>query len=1126
MKKKVYITLFFSLVISFFSIMNVKAIEVTPVFKGGGYDTGIRWHAHGKNASGPHGVYTDHVKAVKINGIEYPIFCTDPGLKLNSGTKYTCSPIQDAGLAYLLDQANGSLNNQPQYSKIQLAIRFYAAMFNNLFSGEIVNMKAAVIRYIQIDVTHRGESMLEGCPECKAAGAVNASDYLEGNEGLINEAISLVHEAYAARKSGNSASGSTMEGTLLFKKIKDEKNEIVYNITSTAKIDKVKFVCEGCTISGADDAGWNGNSGTLTVIPGDPTNCKEFKIKAYFPPNGYYLCTSPGIDNQFLVTKFEEQPATSGVAGGTGEIDTSGEPSQIWRDKPAGCEEDCCTLNPIEPNWMDGNIHNCCYEGTESWAKEYDLNDLFCKYEKNPLVVDHYWAKCKTETYIDEKMTGNLNDYCKIYCTERVLVELPGAITATSGRYFKLTNNSKGKPSPYVEGAKRCRTIIDYDKWHKDYLTIVKKEIEQYHLFQYNKANELAYSQAIDGKEAKTLDINISCSWTHTGNTSCNYTGTCTDPTTNTSTSCQQTDNPSFSEPYAAPTPYSATLNYYYYSKYNSPKTYTFYHKVKIDDTLEKEPNIHKAVKIKYDKKEEFNISPLNWSATKGVDPKTQSPWTGGETYYNTWNNKTETRTYTGQCSISITWKLVCNSMPAFTTKDVYELRDNHKVAADNAQNAYNSATETAENLEKDINKCDYYFDKERHNGYGTYEGLNKEENYKFEPNFGGMEYTQVYLNDYGSLLEEKNQILFNGGCQIYGPELPEKPEGLSDYDDALIEHQYSTNARFGAGEEEMEDFKKLPLAWQETTTGFEQYRHEIYKANKKFTQDARYIAKCEWNEPDNTKYTLVPSGEVTVGTSNVTLNDRQYYVYLTTLDGTYDTRWLLSRLGTNGKFDSFFAENGQTCSTRQNPHDDGLFHCGLHIEHEIVYTGKCNGERTTVSKEECDPIDGTELFLNFKIVDPKNLFPSPRCDGEKCHGYNWYEGTNGEATRNAIERDGAMDTTYSPQHRSYSVTLTPGDMRQIKNYNSYRENDGRGGYSDFSLTCSCPDQPEGCNAPKDDDGNQTCKRSKSCVKCTSVFLTNLYQGRVVYGGSSHEVTAANGNIQTIRDTRAHWSGI
>lgn len=1101
MKRRVFISLIFSLLTFLFSTPRVEAIEVVPIFKSGEYSTGINWYAQGKPSSGPRGNYTDHVKAIKINGIEYPIFCTDPGLKLSSGTTYSCSPTQDPGLAYILDLAKGSLNNTALYTKVQLALRFYAALHNELYSGELANMKGAVVRYVQMEVLHIDQVMLAGCPECVAAGATHSSDFLDGDTGLIQEAISIVRAAQAARSNGGKVDGPSTEGTLLFKKTTDKKDLIVYNVTSTSEIEKVKFVCEGCTISGPDD-NWNKTSGTLTIIP--PADCKEFQIKAYFAPSGYYLCTSSGKNNQYLVTKFEDESATSGAAGGSGEIDTSGEPSQIWRDKAAGCGEECCTLAPkIEPNHIEGNVSNCCYDSTHSEAKEYDLNDLFCL--ENELKVNHYWKKCNNDPYVDDKMTGDLNEYCQIYCTERVTVDVPGAITATSGRYFDLTTTAQGTKSPYVEGFKRCRTVIDYDQWHKDYMTAVEIEIEQYNKFQENRAHELAYNDAIDAKEAKVLDINISCSWQSSGSSSCEYTSTSGCPTGQTS--CKRTESHSHPTP-ATPTPYTAQLNYYYYSKYNLPDY--VYHLVKIDETKESEPNhIHNAVNIIYDKSKTPEASPLNWSASKGDDPKTHSEWTGGEEYYSEWNNKTKTQTQGGNCTTTVTWTLVCNSMPDFTTTDIYMIRDKYKYDAEQANTTYNHAADTAKDLEDKIDKCDYYFEK--------YEGTNAEENFKFQPNFQGMEYSQVYLNEYGSLIEDKQLIIFENepGCEITGPILG------PDAEDGLVEPQYSDALHYNTGKEQMEDFKNAKLEWQESTTGFTQYRHELYEADKKFVQDAKYKAICSWNEPDNTKYTLVPRGEVLQSTVNTTMNNRQYFIMLTTLDGTYDTRWLLSRLGTNGKFDRFFAENGATCSTKQNAVEDGLFHCGLHIEHEIVYTGKCNGDKTTISKEECDPTSGPETVLNFKIADPKNIFPS--CSGGSCdYGYNWFEGTNGPETLASIQRDGSNDSTYSPSHLSYSVTLTPGDMRQIKNYNTYRESDQRGGYSDFSLICSCPDEPEECNEV---GGTQTCKRSESCVKCKSIFLTNLYQGKVEYGGSSYSVTGGNGNIQTIRDTKVHWSG-
>lgn len=1099
MKRKILISLIIFAITFSFSIMDAYAIEVVPYFIGGGYDTGMKWHAQGKGSPNFHGAYTDYVKAIKVNGVEYPIFCTDPGLSLRSGTKYSCTPTQDPGLAYILDMATGAQKNTALYSKIQLALRFYAVMHNELYAGQLSDMKAAVVRYVQMSELGMTDVTLAACPECVAANAVNPSDYLEGNEGLIQEALSIVRAAEAARKSGGKVNGPSTEGVLAFKKTTNTKNLIVYNVTSTAEIDKLKFVCEGCTISGADD-NWNKTSGTLTVIP--PADCKEFKIKAYFAPSGYYLCTTSGPSKQFTVTKFEEEESSTAAAGGKGDkIDTSGEPSQIWTDAAAGCEE-CCTLGPeIEPNHIEGNVSNCCYDNTHSEAKEYELNDLFCKETK--LNVNHYWKKCKNEPYIDSKMTGDLNDYCRIYCTERVSVDIPGAITATSGRYFDLTTTAQGTKSPYVEGYKRCRTIIDYDKWHKDYMTAVETEVENYNKFQENEAYKLMYDDSIAASFATTETVTVTCTLqTRTASASCSYSGG-TDTATATSKSGGSNPTKSFTLSY---TRYPFTT----LAMYPRP-----WYQVQLDEKRENDAT-HKHIGVFLeDDKKNYETKHGDWSAWDIRDQITEI-----NNYLNEWNNKeiegTSDKDSCSHCSCSAEtgnsyWTCSRNTAEAESRQEnVPEVRNAYDAKAKNANTTYNGAADTAKDLEDKIDKCDLYFEK--------YEGTDAQANFQFAPNFQGMEYSQVYLNDYGSLIEDKQLIVFDNtpGCEITGPILG--PDAI----DGLVEPQYSDSLHYSTGKEQMEDFRNSKLVWKNSRTGFAEYRHELYEADKKFVQDAKYKAVCSWDEPENTKYTLVPKGQVIQSTVNTTLNNRQYSIFLTTLDGTYDTRWLLNRLGTNGKFDKFFAENGQTCSTKQNAYEDGLFHCGIHVEHEIVYTGRCNGEKTTISKEECDPNKGPDPVLNFKIADPKNLFPS--CSGDSCdYAYNWFKGNNGPETLNAIQRDGAKDSTYSPSHLSYSVTLSPKDMRQIKGYNTYREEDKRGGYSDFSLICSCPEEPEECNEV---GGTQTCKRSRSCVKCTSVFLTKLYQGRVEYGGSSYSVTGGNGNIQTVRDTKVHWSGV
>lgn len=1106
MKRKILIyTILF--IASFFLIIDKAkaAVNVTTYFKGGEYSTGIKWSDTGK--SGSMQTYKDHIKYIKANGQEAPAFCLDPGLKLRTGTTYRCSPTNEPGILYLLDEVDQTIiNDQTKYTFKQLAFRMYAS-YNSMYSSKMTPMKSAILHYTMIARPDEGWTTNFYCQADGSYCSDIRDDYLNSPDDTFNsmiqtEAVNKALSAWFATRDGTAAAAT---GTrLTFTQASASKDLIVYNIDSVETIKKIKFVCEGCTISGPDD-NWDKKHGTLSVIPAP--NCQPFKIKAYYEPEGAYLCVNANHgrteEYQYLVTKFDSDDHSGQ------ELDTSGEPNAEYTDAGVGCV-DCCTEAPeIKPNYIEGNVSNCCYDNTHSEAREYNLNDLFCKHTE--LMVDHYWKKCKNDSYIDEKMTGNLNEYCKMYCTERVSVDIPGAITATSGRYFDLTTTVQGTKSPYVEGYKRCRTIIDYDTWHRTYLTAVKAEIDNYNLYQRNRAHELAYTEAIDNKEERKLDINISCTWTTSDSKSCEYPYEypCA---TNPSGVCPDTREETHSHPKPDdPAPYSAQLTYYYYSKYNLP--YYKYHNVRIDETKENDANhIHNGVTMKYDSTETPSASDLNWSAAKGDDPKTHAAWTGGLSYISTYNGQTKTQSEGGMCNTNVTWTLTCGSMPSLETTDIFEIRDNYKDAALGANEAYNAAADTAKDLEDKIDKCDLYFEK--------YEGKNARENFEFNALFDGFEYTQVYLNDYGNLVKSTNLSEFTpafseGNCQITGPTFGPDPI------DGLVEPQYSDALHYSTGKEIMEDFKNTSLEWQSDPNGFRGYLHDKYESDKKFVQDAKYKAVCYWNESENTKYTLIPRGTVESSTFNVTLNNRQYFILLSTLEGTYDTRWLLSNLGTYGKFDKFFAENGQTCSPYQSASTDGLFHCGLRVEHEIVYTGKCNGDKTTVNPDDCDPAGTTDINLNFKIADPKNIFPS--CSGDSCeYGYNWFQGTNGPETLRAIERDGANDSTYSPSHLSYSVTLTTKDMSLIKKYNEYRENNRRGGYSDFNLSCSCPSEPEECNEV---GGNQTCKRSSSCTKCTSIFMTNLYQGRVEYGGSSYSVTGGNGNIQTIRDSKVHWSG-
>ena len=82
--------------------------------------------------------------------------------------------------------------------------------------------------------------------------------------------------------------------------------------------------------------------------------------------------------------------------------------------------------------------------------------------------------------------------------------------------------------------------------------------------------------------------------------------------------------------------------------------------------------------------------------------------------------------------------------------------------------------------------------------------------------------------------------------------------------------------------------------------------------------------------------------------------------------------------------------------------------------------------------------------------------------------------------------------------------------MRQIKDYNTQQVDKGRGGYTDFNLTCTCPTEV-----------NPT----TPCTKCKSKFVENLANGKIEFDTGSAEVTGWNNPEETLGSVRDenHW---
>ncbi|MDE6292429.1 MAG: hypothetical protein K2L98_01975, partial [Bacilli bacterium] len=469
---------------------NVLAYNATVSYPGGKQSTGVLYSAAGNSQKTE---YKQRRYEITYGGKVYDAYCLDPDL--HGAKLVTCSPYNgDAGIIWLLQQFKGISDNNLKL----LTFRMYG-VYKDLIKttpSQVTLIKQSIIRFLETKDGIRNEF------------SQNPYDFLSGNTALIDQAYSL---ASTARKMSSGGLDEASSGMINVGKKSVNGLTATYPLTSNAVIkpEYIDFECENCTILNKQ---WGGTSGTVTVAASECN--KEYKLNIVYKKSetSAYICSN-GQKNTQSFLMFSD--------------DADDEVKVPYPDKVSCDGENCCTENPIEPGWIGGSVNNCCEDGGNSEAHEYDLDQLFCR--DKDLEVDYYAPKCKTDYYVQEDTTLN-EKYCKMYCTERVSVEIPGPITAVSGRYFQLTQTSHGTKSPYIEGFKRCRIRVQYDVWEEDYYQAVKKQIKGYNDFQYNEAYKKMYEDAIKkGKvanqsETSTISCKAECTvqYEDSSDTSCN----------------------------------------------------------------------------------------------------------------------------------------------------------------------------------------------------------------------------------------------------------------------------------------------------------------------------------------------------------------------------------------------------------------------------------------------------------------------------------------------------------------------------------------------------------------------------------------------------------------------------
>lgn len=975
---------------------------------------------------------------VNFNGGTYFGYCLDYAYRASSTMSYTCNPDTSraaSALAYAYEHRTG--DNLVD----ALTMRFIAIRLDKSQRYDGHGKSQNVLVWLTLRMN----------PDPALHAQWPPSTSLTGNETLLNQAYEKSTEAIDNTGDGNSLETPSNSLTLTNKRVNGK--EVTYTVKASNPIDKsqLAFTCTGCNIKNNIQDTWNGTEGTLIVE--DTENDCNFSINAYYPGSGAYTCTTSGSGTQ-QIEIFVGAGSTSGA------INTSGAPTQKIDDSinegpyyEGVCGPTGCGTIPAD----EVEVNNCCEDSTTSKVSEPILNDLFCR--DDDLKVDYYKLKSGINEYLQTNTDLDSN-YCQMYCTERTQVDIPGALTATNGKYFKLAQNSvSGTYAPHTQSTKRCRIRVEYDKWLTDYRRQVDASVDAYNEYQKNKAYEASYRKAAseeteENKKTETVTVRCvkedSCSEYIPGTQVCKPGKTIRGYTASDSFDLHYYEHNFISH------------NYERIARNSSLSAENIRHVGNFST------NISKTYRI-------LDYGSVQDAVGNFIRDHSDASCSVSSDMYNAAGNAENHGLY---------------------FDDVTTDANNYKSAADGNNSAYTAAIGQIQTLQKTLTRCDKYFTDDSVSSTNSAEQM-----YNLSTSLSSFKYTQIYQDDYGNPKQTQVTVGFEGSCQYT------RETDVSTPDTFAVSGtggNYSTT--YGAGFASMKVLGKN-LYYSNTTSSsfFTNFvTDETYAADKMFWHDGRYTATCDWNRTDVDKYTvgtdgkvvttnpstddsayrLVPRGEVyNYKSSLVNYSEHEFvFSYSSSYDGKFETYWDLKGLGENSKFDKYFEDGAGTCAN-QNPGDTSLLTCSLSSFHGGSFYGCCCGDSngTTYSTTTCDPYDDKAVKYEFKIVDPAKMFPADT-DG---YADNW-KTTLGNTAREAIEELGKNLSTYSPKTLSYSFVLTPSDMKQIKKYNSILNS--YGGYTDSDLTCDCS-EVQG-------DGNKD--NGKSCTKCTSSFLDNLASGKIL----------------------------
>lgn len=1044
----------------------------------------------------------------KDDTTEYPAFCIKPGGSLfiqnNNGiNNVECEVMTSADFprVYALIQEGARMWNTTsdadrdyydyllRFASIADKYEEYNAIYN---SSSNSNMMSFLNSYRKDVLGMNIGNTTKYYRDCGTVGGptpyTNAINRLKEVEELIKNNVPTSDTQIGGITIATGDKTSMTAKIFTLKLVEETELTATYEVTSNVQVNNIKITTSS-NISFEWVTPWDKTSGKLKITKTSPTVCSGTltlegdnsvdNAAVYYCKHTYssefqnFVVIGPGVTADKFKLEFD----------------------------CTGCSSDGCQATRHYKDFDEKEIHNCCDEGITK-VRQAALDELFCDYNYDGVKVDYYKPRCNAEEYV----TNTPNEYCKVYCGTTVMYKIPGPTRALADREFVFSTKVTGFAGPLLNQYNRCRVVINFDQWYQDYKTNVDALVSFYNDNQNNLAQAKMWEDMINDAKTETLNNSVTC--TSTFSYSC---PTETDPTRTCTSSVTKTKAVEVT-----------TINVYPTDEYGNKDAYSYPTLKVVEDgsynklEIKYAGNLKPGTGIKYYDDDQATAYEAKFKSA--IDSaKSEAEASGGTA-----------QTLTGT---SCTSPLELVHINASNQMNMY------KNNAKQALIKYNNQVDNITKLKDSLDTCG---GKTIQSGQKDASNIEELVKFKGEPEME-FSYTSKFIDDYGNPADQELVVPFEkfdgdseGHCasefktSFSGDTKSKSSEDWNENWDSVgwFPDRYD-NSKYKTGTLTIYDVEKIDASSNKIDTSstavHRSSSYQPYKADKKFTTDGVNHMTCKWKDKeDNTEYVVIPYGYIdyeqslpnadrstcdpnTSDCTRFTVTDEQgilhygynHHIHKTSAAGKFETYYTLKNVA-DGIIDDVIHDEGKTCSG----YSDIINYngtpvnatCYFEIQREDSEILDCNRKEVYSIKDvaavTCDG-DGKKMYLDYKEVDATQLFPN-----DVTYGWNWKNSQEGPAVLKKIQDDAKADKTYSPDNLTYSFTLTPNDLRAIKEYNKSRIS--LGGYTDFNMYCETV--------------------NNVAVKCKSRFIDAISgKSPIEYNGKKLELKTNNTNIDNVR---------